>query len=90
MSKASLSKAQASTAVVALPTRHPATTEPGAGNHGHDLPIDSDIRQSMIAEAAYLRAAQRGFATGHELDDWLAAERELSARLVDPVSHQAL
>ena len=35
----------------------------------------------MIAEAAYLRAAARGFAPGHELEDWLAAEAEVDARL---------
>jgi hypothetical protein len=29
----------------------------------------------MIAAAAYLIAEQRNFAAGHELDDWLAAER---------------
>ena len=31
----------------------------------------------MIAEAAYFRAANRGFAPGGELADWLAAERDL-------------
>jgi hypothetical protein len=30
-----------------------------------------------IAEAAYFRAERRGFTPGHELDDWLQAEREL-------------
>ena len=30
-----------------------------------------------IAERAYFKAQQRGFTPGHELDDWLAAEREL-------------
>jgi Protein of unknown function (DUF2934) len=34
-------------------------------------------RQSQIATAAYYRAAQRDFAPGHELADWLAAEREI-------------
>lgn len=32
---------------------------------------------SMIADAAYYRAEQRGFAPGNELDDWLAAEAEV-------------
>jgi len=27
-------------------------------------------------EAAYYKALARGFAPGHELDDWLAAEKE--------------
>jgi hypothetical protein len=31
----------------------------------------------MIAEAAYWIAERRGFAPGHELSDWLAAEREV-------------
>jgi hypothetical protein len=35
----------------------------------------------MIAEAAYLRAERRGFAPGHEAEDWLAAEVEVDALL---------
>ena len=34
----------------------------------------------QIAEAAYYRALARGFEPGHEMDDWLAAERELEER----------
>lgn len=34
-------------------------------------------QHKMIAIAAYLRAEQRGFEPGHELDDWLTAEREI-------------
>ena len=33
---------------------------------------------ALIAERAYFKAEQRGFAPGHELEDWLAAERELA------------
>jgi len=40
-------------------------------------------REELIAEAAYLRAASRGFVPGHELDDWLAAEKMVDARLAD-------
>jgi hypothetical protein len=36
-------------------------------------------RESRIAEAAYLRAQQREFAPGCELDDWFAAEKEVDA-----------
>jgi hypothetical protein len=32
---------------------------------------------AAIAERAYFKALSRGFAPGHELEDWLAAEREL-------------
>lgn len=34
---------------------------------------------AMIAERAYYRAEKRGFAPGHELEDWIAAEREIAA-----------
>jgi hypothetical protein len=37
-------------------------------------------REAMIARAAYFRAEQRGFAPGHELEDWLAAEAEIDWR----------
>jgi hypothetical protein len=32
-----------------------------------------------IAKRAYELAAQRGFRAGHEVDDWLQAEREIEA-----------
>lgn len=35
-----------------------------------------EARYRWIAHAAYLRAERRGFAPGHEFDDWLAAEAE--------------
>jgi hypothetical protein len=35
----------------------------------------------MIAEKAYLRAERRGFAPGHETEDWLAAEAEVDVLL---------
>ena len=46
------------------------------------LPADSDAElvedhHAMIAEAAFFIAESRGFIPGHELDDWLAAEREI-------------
>jgi hypothetical protein len=36
------------------------------------------LRQAMIADAAYFRAEKRGFAPGHEFEDWLAAEIEVA------------
>jgi hypothetical protein len=41
----------------------------------------SDEVGGMIATAAYYLAAARNFAPGHELDDWLEAERSVRARL---------
>ncbi|HEY8506795.1 MAG TPA: DUF2934 domain-containing protein [Steroidobacteraceae bacterium] len=43
--------------------------------------ITPEMRRAMIAEAAYLRAERRGFAPGGEVEDWLAAEREVDALL---------
>jgi hypothetical protein len=40
-----------------------------------------ESRQGLIAKAAYLRAERRGFAPGHELEDWLAAEFEVARTL---------
>lgn len=37
--------------------------------------------EAMVAEAAYYKAEQRGFAPGFEMDDWLQAERELASVL---------
>lgn len=34
-----------------------------------------------IAEAAYYRAQRRGFEPGHELEDWIAAEKEVRRRM---------
>lgn len=35
----------------------------------------------MIAQAAYYLAEHRGLQSGHEVEDWLAAEREINKAL---------
>jgi len=40
----------------------------------------AERRHQLIAEAAYRLAEQRQFEPGHELEDWLAAERALESR----------
>ena len=42
-------------------------------------PILSPPREAEIATAAYYQAEKRGFAPGHALADWLAAEREVDS-----------
>jgi hypothetical protein len=42
-----------------------------------EIPSFSISREARIAEAAYWRAERRGFTSGQELDDWLAAEKEI-------------
>jgi hypothetical protein len=43
--------------------------------------IDAAGRHSLIAEAAYLRAAGRGFNGGCAVTDWLEAERDVDGQL---------
>jgi hypothetical protein len=43
--------------------------------------ISDDERRRMIAETAYSIARRRQFDGGLELEDWLAAETEVRARL---------
>ena len=38
-------------------------------------------REQLIAEAAYFRAEQRGFAPGNEMSDWLDAESDVERML---------
>lgn len=44
------------------------------------MPTGEEL-DGMIATAAYYLAAARNFTPGHELDDWLEAERSIRARL---------
>ena len=43
--------------------------------------VTAEDRRQMIAEAAYLRAEQRGFEPGGDVEDWLAAEVEVDTLL---------
>ncbi|MDP2071977.1 DUF2934 domain-containing protein [Methylotenera sp.] len=38
----------------------------------------ADDKVNYIAVSAYYRAAARGYAPGHEIQDWLEAEAELA------------
>jgi hypothetical protein len=46
------------------------------------VPYSSEDRHKAICEAAYFRAERRGFASGHELDDWLAGEAEIKEQAI--------
>ncbi len=45
-------------------------------NCQNDEPGPTLSLEARIAELAYFKAEQRGFAPGHEQDDWLEAEQE--------------
>ena len=45
-------------------------------------PISPQLRQELIAKAAYFNAEKRGFTPGYEMQDWLEAEQKIAASLV--------
>lgn len=61
----------------------PAEVISAEGLQEREIPSFSDSREARIAEAAYWRAERRGFEPGHELDDWLEAEREVDSQRSD-------
>ena len=44
-------------------------------------PLPAALRRELVAAEAYFRAERRGFAPGHELEDWVAAEAAVDSRL---------
>ena len=83
-------RAEAARAAAAQPTETAGTADasettsepmPDVRLLGTLQPIAS--REERIAISAYWRAAQREFAPGYELDDWLAAEREVDSEESD-------
>jgi hypothetical protein len=44
--------------------------------------VGLEHRAALVAEAAFFRAEKRGFAPGSEVEDWLAAEAEVDAKLL--------
>lgn len=71
-------------AATSTATKNAAPTAPHKPNTSvtrHAAFIEPERRQAMIADAAYYCAQQRGFAASHELDDWLAAERQIDQAL---------
>ena len=53
-------------------------------NNSARVHVSPDELRQLISEAAYYRAKQRGFAPGHELEDWIQAEAEVMRRLGTP------
>ncbi len=42
--------------------------------------IDPEVRRQLVAAEAYFLAERRGFAAGHELEDWVAAEAAVDSQ----------
>jgi Protein of unknown function (DUF2934) len=50
------------------------------------LPQNLPDRRTLIAEVAYYKAERRGFAPGHELQDWCEAEREVDRAMAATIA----
>ena len=57
-------------------TQHTANSEPEQNPAA--AASAAEAARQRIAEAAYYRAERRAFASGNEIDDWLAAEAEIT------------
>ena len=55
------------------------TRAPVTGNSRADMSPEDVYR--LIQETAYYKAKARGFAPGHEVQDWIEAEAEVRMRL---------
>ena len=82
MTQARTSKGNSEEGAVNVPmTGEPeGNIEPGLQSKTETEDPSSEDRLQRIAEAAYRRAELRGFSPGYELDDWLAAEREVGGK----------
>lgn len=68
--------------VAATPSAQDVATKGKHGGKGAQKVIVSpEERYQMIAAAAYWRAERRNFTAGGALDDWIAAEAEIDAKL---------
>jgi len=52
-----------------------------AGGGERRAPASAEERERMIAVEAYYHAERRGFAPGHELEDWCEAEAAIDRQL---------
>ena len=65
-------------------TAKPTSFGVGPANNSARADVSPDELRKLISEAAYFRAKQRGFAPGHEVEDWIQAEAEVMRRLGTP------
>ena len=59
--------------------RKPAKAAPDAPRMQPELSPEEVYK--LIQESAYFKAKARGFAPGHEVQDWIEAEQEVRSRL---------
>jgi len=63
----------------------PAVRAPERASSGNAAPpLSPEEVYRLIQESAYFKAKARGFAPGHEVQDWIEAEQEVRRRLEGP------
>ena len=65
---------------VAQPTNKAQASSPAPESNSEGTTVQHE-RRDLVAETAYFIAERRGFKPGHELEDWLQAEKEVEFRL---------
>lgn len=76
-SPASVPKEKAAAATKTIRTRKKPGSSDGSMPVSSGVAVSSEQLTVMIATAAYYIAAERNFAPGNEIDDWLMAERQV-------------
>ena len=74
-------KKKKSTATKKVTKKAAAGRKGKSSNITKTVEITAEERWRMIAVAAYHKAEKQGFASGHEMDNWLEAEREVDKLL---------
>ncbi|CAG0124220.1 hypothetical protein RHDC2_00397 [Rhodocyclaceae bacterium] len=67
--------------IKSLAKRQSARSGADASGSAGQSALNGEDRYNRIATAAYYRAERRGFNSGGETEDWLAAEAEIDAML---------
>jgi hypothetical protein len=89
--KATTTKAASVRSAAEVAASQPGTVKkPAKKNDTGAKPVLVFDLQAMIEIEAYLRAEQRGFAPGRELDDWLEAEQAVLNQLGQNGSYNAV
>lgn len=76
-----MAKRRASSSKKLLTLKHPAaqdTANAEPNQNGAAVATAAEEARQRIAKAAYYKAERRAFASGYEIDDWLAAEAEIT------------
>lgn len=63
------------------PKAAPQSAKPSAFTDTSRADLSPEELRKLISEAAYYRAKERGFEPGHEMEDWVQAEREVKRRI---------